>query len=84
MANRITKLNELDFSPGIRASDINENFELLKRWIEEERLRVSGWGIVEGFEFSKNLDNFTVSVGEGILINKNGGKGSTSFLNFAS
>ena len=46
---RITKLNELDFSPGIRASDINENFELLKRWIEEERLRVSGWGIVEGF-----------------------------------
>ena len=39
---RITKLNELDFSPGIRASDINENFELLKRWIEEERLRVSG------------------------------------------
>ena len=27
MANKITKLNELDFSPGIRASDINENFE---------------------------------------------------------
>lgn len=69
---RITKLNELDFSPGIRASDINENFELLKRWIEEERLRVSGWGIVEGFELSKNLDNFTISVGEGILIDKNG------------
>lgn len=69
---RITKLNELDFSPGIRASDINENFELLKRWIEEERLRVSGWGIVEGFELSKDLDNFTISVGKGILIDKNG------------
>ena len=72
MTSRITKLNQLDFSPGIRASDINENFELLKRWIEEERLRVAGWGIVEGFELSKDLDNFTISVGKGILIDKNG------------
>lgn len=72
MTKRITKLNTLDFSPGIRASDINENFELLRRWIEEERLRVSGWGIVEGFALTKNLENFTISVGSGIVIDKSG------------
>lgn len=70
--NRITKLNTLDFSPGIRASYINENFDLLRRWIEEERLRVSGWGIVEGFELSKDLDQYTISVGDGIMIDKTG------------
>lgn len=70
--NRITKLHELDFSPGIRASYINENFDLLRRWIEEERLRVSGWGIVEGFELSRNLNDYTISVGDGIIIDKTG------------
>ena len=70
--NRITKLNTLDFSPGIRASYINENFDLLRRWIEEERLRVSGWGIVEGFELSKNPSQYTISVGDGIMIDKTG------------
>lgn len=72
MTKRITKLNTLDFSPGIRASEINENFELLKRWLDEERLRVSGWGIVEGFELSKDLDKFTVTASSGIVIDKNG------------
>lgn len=72
MTKKITKLNTLDFSPGIRASDINENFELLRRWIEEERLRVSGWGIVEGFGLTKDLDNFTISVASGIVIDKSG------------
>ena len=70
--NRITKLHELDFSPGIRASYINENFDLLRRWIEEERLRVSGWGIVEGFELSRNLNDYTISIGDGIIIDKTG------------
>lgn len=70
--NRITKLHELDFSPGIRASYINENFDLLRRWIEEERLRVSGWGIVEGFDLSRDLDAYTITIGDGIIIDKTG------------
>ena len=72
MEKRITKLNKLDFSPGIRAADINENFELLRRWIEQERLRVSGWGLVEGFELSKDLEKCTITVGSGVLIDKKG------------
>lgn len=70
--NIIYKLNELDFSPGIRAEYINENFVLIKRWIDAERLRVGGWGIVEGFELSKNLEQFAVTVSKGIIINEYG------------
>ena len=51
---RIYELNTLDFSLGIRAGEINDNFDLLRYWIEAERLRVGGWGIVEGFELSKD------------------------------
>ena len=72
MTKRIAKLNTLDFSPGIRASEINENFDLLRRWIEEERLRVSGWGLVEGFSLSKDLDKYAITVGSGIVIDKKG------------
>ena len=70
----ITKLNILDFSPGIKATPINENFQLIKRWIEQERLRVSGYGIVEGFKMSDGLaeEEFTITVGDGVLINAKG------------
>lgn len=70
--NKTRTLEVLDFAPGIRAFPINYNFNLLKSWIEHERLRVSGWGIVEGFELKENLDNFTISVSDGVMINKNG------------
>ena len=70
--NKTRTLEVLDFAPGIRALPINYNFNLLKSWIEQERLRVSGWGIVEGFELKEHLDNFTISVSDGIMINKNG------------
>ncbi len=72
MAKQISKLNILDFSPGIRAEYINQNFDLLKGWIEAERLRMGGWGLVEGFELSKNLSDFSVTCSEGVLINENG------------
>lgn len=70
--NDIDKLNILDFSPGIKASYINENFKLLKRWIESERLRIGGWGLVEGFEFEKDLKDFTINISSGLLINEYG------------
>lgn len=66
------KLNVLDFSRGIRANEINENFDLIKYWIEAERLRIGGWGIVEGFEMTKDLSNYSVHVGPGIIINQYG------------
>ena len=68
----IDKLNDLDFSAGIKAQYINENFDLVRRWIEAERLRIGGWGLVEGFELSRDLSDFTVHVTEGMLINEDG------------
>ncbi len=72
MDNYINKLNILDFSPGIRAEEINENFDLIKRWIEAERIRIGGWGLVEGFDLSADLTNFTITVSNGIMINQAG------------
>ena len=66
------KLNVLEFSKGVRSNEINENFNLIKYWIEAERLRLGGWGIVEGFEMTKNLSNYTVHVSPGIIINEHG------------
>ena len=68
----IYKLNDLDFSAGIRSEYIDENFDLIRRWIEAERLRIGGWGLVEGFELSRNLSDFTVHVTDGIIINEDG------------
>lgn len=72
MDKKINKLNILDFSPGIRAEYINQNFDLLRSWIEKERLRLGGWGLVEGFELSKNLSDFSITIGHGVLINEDG------------
>ena len=69
---KIYKLNTLDFSLGIRAEEINDNFDLIRYWIEAERLRTGGWGLVEGFELTRDLSNFTIHVDKGILINEHG------------
>lgn len=66
------KLTILDFTKSIRSSEINHNFSVVKGWIERERLRVGGWGIVEGFEFSYPNNDFIVHIGEGIFINRKG------------
>lgn len=66
------KLKTLDFREGIRASDVNYNFDIIRGWVERERLRTSGWGIVEGFDFSYPNDDFVIHIGEGTYINKNG------------
>ena len=74
MEAKIDKLNVLDFSPGIRASYINENFDLIKKWIDEERLRVGGWGVVEGFHLTVDTKAFTISVSDGAIISPSGEK----------
>lgn len=66
------KLLDLDFRPGIHDEDINFNFRLIERWINRERLRVGGWGIVEGFELTKDLPNWAINVSEGTFVNKKG------------
>lgn len=68
----VHKLIDLDFSPGIKAEHINFNSQLIYDWLCRERLRLGGWGIVEGFELSYSPEDFTVTVSEGILINQDG------------
>ena len=66
------KLLDLDFRPGIRDDDIDYNFQVVKGWIDRARLRLGGWGIVEGFEFSKDLPGFNVHISDGVFINEQG------------
>lgn len=68
----IHKLIDLDFSPGIKAEFINFNFQLVYDWLRRERLRLGGWGIVEGFDLAYDAESLTVTVGEGVLINQDG------------
>jgi len=68
----IQQLNNLDFAPGIKAAPINANFNLINTWLARERLRTGGWGIVEGFALSFDQDTLSVTVNEGVFINKDG------------
>ena len=66
------KLLDLDFRPGIHDEDINFNFNLIQEWIERERLRIGGWGVVEGFDLTKDLPNWSINISKGTFINKKG------------
>ena len=66
------KLKTLDFGPGIKASEINYNFETVKGWLDRERLRLGGPGIVEGFDITTDTNTLKVSVTDGTFINKQG------------
>ena len=68
----IQQLNTLDFSSGIKAAPIDSNFDLINDWIKRERLRIGGWGIVEGFDLSFDQTTLSVTVGKGTIINKDG------------
>ena len=66
------KLTKLDFTPGIKARDINHNFDVLHGSMKRERRRVGGYGIVEGFDITPDVETFYVTVTDGILINRQG------------
>lgn len=65
------KLKELDFSGGIRANDIQYNFDVIDGQMKRERARIGGYGIVEGFDIEIISSNH-VKIGEGAVINKKG------------
>ena len=65
-------LIDLDFAPGIRAEDINENFRTLQDWMREERLHTAGWGLITGFDISADPEEFTVTVSSGKMVNSSG------------
>ena len=72
MANNF--LHKIDFTKGVKARPINENFEMVQDWINQERLQSAGWGIISGFEFSRRDNEFIIDITEGELINRVGHK----------
>ena len=70
MIDNKNELKIIDFSDGIRSSEIDHNFTALQSQIEEERISVAGQGIADGFIF--NLDKFNLEISEGSFISKTG------------
>ena len=65
-------LIDLDFTPGIKSEYINHNFNIIHDWLRRERLRTAGWGLVEGFELSADVPNSIITVGDGMMVNRDG------------
>lgn len=66
------KLIKLDFTPGIKARDINHNFDILHESLKRERRSVGGFGIVNGFDMHADIDKFQITIDDGIIINHQG------------
>ena len=64
------KLELINFSQGIRATEIQHNFEALQYQLDKERSSVGGSGISYGLNFK--LNNFELTISEGCLINNEG------------
>ena len=64
------ELQLIDFSQGIRATEIQHNFNALQQQLNKERISVAGAGISYGLDFE--LNNFTLKISKGCLINNEG------------
>lgn len=64
------ELERIDFSSGIRAEKIQNNFDALEEQLARERLAIAGHGISTGLDIT--IDKFDVEVREGSLIGHNG------------
>lgn len=64
------KLELIDFSQGIRSTEIQHNFTVLQNQLDKERISVAGSGISYGLNFK--LDGFNLTISEGCLINNEG------------
>ena len=65
------KLKVIDFSSAIKSAPFNRNYEVIHGWMTRERLRTSGYGLVEGFDMTYD-NNFNIDISEGILIDTQG------------
>lgn len=64
-------LKVIDFSSAIKSAPFNQNYELIHQWMKRERLRTSGYGLVEGFNMTYD-GKFDIHISEGILIDHDG------------
>lgn len=65
------QLKIIDFSQGIKSSEVMQNDLALQEQIERERLAIGGYGINFGLEL-KLLNDFQLEVGDGTIIDKEG------------
>lgn len=68
MENKKMKL--IDFSQGIKSTEIQHNFDVLQHQLDKERISVAGAGIAYGLGFE--TDGFKLTIKEGCLINNKG------------
>ena len=64
------KLKLIDFSQGIKSTEVQHNFEVLQNQLNKERISVAGSGIAYGLNFT--IEDFVLKIEEGCLINKKG------------
>ena len=64
------ELKIINFSNGIRSTEIQHNFSALQEQIKKERISVAGSGISYGLNFK--LKDFTLKISEGCLIDSEG------------
>ena len=64
------KLQLIDFSQGIKSTEIQHNFDVIQYQLDKERISVAGAGISYGLEFE--VDGFNLKIKEGCLINNKG------------
>lgn len=65
------KLKVIDFSSAIKSAPFNHNYDVIRDWMARERLRIGGYGLVEGFDMSYD-GKFDINISEGILVDTNG------------
>lgn len=68
------KLKIIDFSQGIKSTEVQHNFDVLQFQLNKERISVAGSGIAYGLDFVINNDDngFNLNIKEGCLINNKG------------
>ena len=67
---KYNEIKMIDFSQGIKSSEVMNNDSALQEQIERERLAIAGHGIGFGLEIA--LTDFNVSVGTGTIVDSDG------------
>ena len=65
------KLMVIDFSTAVKSAPFNKNFRVIHDWIARERLRMGGYGLVEGFEMSYD-GKYNIDIESGTIIDSKG------------
>lgn len=65
------KMKVIDFSQGIKSTEVMNNDLALQQQIETERLSIAGYGINYGLDLTLS-DDFNLIVGDGTIVDKQG------------